>query len=111
VSFFFHGLAINVHGLVRIANLLYGEFDAANFENIALLNLIVDFLVVYLQTTHYQVHGLLLLAVRLDVGEVIRMVLKGSALQVERAVVMVYYFQHRHVLRRPLRSLELFLEA
>ena len=70
-----------------------------------------NFLVVNFETTHNKVHRLLSLALSFDVLKVARMVLVRSRLQIERFLVVVNNFQHGHVLRRALSSVELFLEA
>lgn len=56
-SFYLIG-AIYLHSscVISIANLFHCKLNATNFENVLLLNLVVDFFVVVLQTSHNQVH-------------------------------------------------------
>lgn len=104
-------LAIDVHRLGCVTDLLHGELDTADFQNITLLNLIVDFFVVDLQATHDQIHRFLLFAVLLVIRKVICMELIRGALQVKCAVVVIDDFEHSHIFRRPLCSIELLLKA
>ena len=118
--------AIDVHLLVGVADFFDGEFHSADFEDITLLDFIVlretvksinlreeatyDFLVVDFQTTDNEVHGLLTLAKLLESFKVILMVHIGRTLQVEGFLVVVYNFQHGHVVRTLFRCVKLILE-
>ena len=62
-----------LHILARlcVADLLHGELDASNLQDVPLNNLVVHLLILVLKAAHYQVHGLrcqwLLLRFRRDI--------------------------------------------
>jgi len=109
MAFFFLCLTVHIHRLLCISDLLHSELDAPNLQDVTLLNLIVDFIVSYLQTTHNKVHRFLLFL--LSLGKVFWMVHVGRALQIKSVLIVIHDLEHCHIFRRSLSSVKLPLEA
>lgn len=90
-------LVIHVH-LVGNPDFFDGKLYPANFQDVPLLNFIVDFLIVHFQTTDDEVHRLLGFAVLLVPVDVNLVRLVRRTLQVESIGVAVDNLEHGHVL-------------